>query len=233
MQVDVNSYHDIGDYLREVRESHGFDVRNIAHQLNIRAKYLVALEEGKIDVMPGKVYARGYLQHYAEFLGLDKEEIAEAFDRMGNGSHSKVRYFVPEPTSRNYQPGMLVVGLALAVVVVAYYFWYKNHGTPAPRDYEMVSPVPERLLDPIIEEPEVQENDDSYVEPLVPQTGNQQGDNNLILQQPVIPEATTSPEAAPMSVPPVKQEDSNSKLEQSQRQKMSRKLPWLQNPEMN
>jgi cytoskeleton protein RodZ len=201
MQVEINSYKDIGAYLREVRESLNLDVRTIGQQLNIRAKYLEALEEGKLDVMPGKVYARGYLLHYAEYLGLSKEEIAEAFDRTDERSN-KVHYFVPEPTSRSYQPGMLIVGTALAVVLVVYYFWYQNHDSVTPPDYDMVSPVPQRLLDPINEPLERQENDDTYIDPMLPPDVNMPGDNvPLPTEELLPPQGQMGPQAPTQSLP--------------------------------
>lgn len=247
MQVEVNSYQDIGDYLREVRESLELDVREIGRRLNIRAKYLVALEEGKIDVMPGKVYARGYLQNYAEYLGLNKHEIAEAFDRMTEPSSSKVRYFVPEPTTRAYQPGLLVVGFAVAVALIVYYQWYKTHSVATPLDYEMVSPVPERLLDPIIESPEVQENDDLFVDPMLPPNSTLQGDGNAAVQgETPLPDDAPLPDAQKMDVPeegvnnvpveapantPVRpkpqSEVAPAPIQQSSTPKKN--LPWLQN----
>lgn len=192
MQAQLTSYQDIGGYLRDVRESLGFDVRTVGQQLNIRAKYLVALEEGRIEVMPGKVYARGYLQHYAEYLGLNKDEIAEAFDRMGE--KGKVRYFVPEPTARNYQPGMIIVGVALVVVLGVYHYWYKNHTLPEQQDYEMVSPVPERLVAPP-EAPVVPGNDDLFVQPTAPDQNGHQKDSD------VTPDDITADEVAPDETP--------------------------------
>lgn len=198
MQVEVNSYKDIGDYLREVRESLNLDARDIGQQLNIRPKYLLALEEGKIEVMPGKVYARGYLMNYAEYLGLDKDELAEAFDRMGD--ESRVRYFVPEPTGRNYQPGLLIVGLALLAVLMVYYYWYRNHNHVIAPDYERVSPVPERLLDPVIND-SVLENDDLYIDPMLPPDSSVQGDENAAAQGTVQGAAQAEPAAQPEPAP--------------------------------
>lgn len=194
MQVELNSFEDIGDYLREVRESLALDTRDIGQRLNIRAKYLEALERGAIAEIPGKVYARGYLQNYAEFLGLDKDEIANTFDRLDGGG-SKVRYFVPEPTERHYQPGMLVVVVALIVVTAIYYYWYKNHSVSEPPEYQRVSPVPERLIDPIIESPEIQENDDTFVAPYYPQAEALQGDRNRDASVPAQAEAPQAPVA--------------------------------------
>ena len=126
MQIEVRDYNDIGSYLRDIRESHKLDIRDVAQQLNIRAKYLVALETGSLHEIPGKVYVRGYLQNYAAYLGLNKNEVAEAYDRLGSEAR-QVKYFVPEPTSRSYQPGMLMVGLAIGVVVLIYMYWYSTH----------------------------------------------------------------------------------------------------------
>lgn len=197
MQAQLTSYQDIGGYLRDVRESLGFDVRAVGQQLNIRAKYLVALEEGRIEEMPGKIYARGYLQHYAEYLGLNKDEIAEAFDRMGE--KGKVRYFVPEPTARNYQPGMIIVGVALVVVLGVYHYWYKNHTLPEQQDYEMVSPVPERLVAPP-EAPVVPGNDDLFVQPAAPDQNGRQKDSDVmpddITVDEVVPDEASAEAAA-------------------------------------
>lgn len=167
MQVDVQNYLDIGHYLREVRESLGLDVRDVAHQLNIRAKYLLALENGDLGEIPGKVYARGYLQNYAEYLGLNKDEIVEEFDRLVD-HQGQVKYFLPEPTERSYQPGMLVVGAALLIVVLIYVYWYStNRESLLPPEREMVAPVPERLISPPVmtEAPE-----DAFIGPM-PQEG--------------------------------------------------------------
>ncbi|MBM3618159.1 MAG: helix-turn-helix domain-containing protein, partial [Alphaproteobacteria bacterium] len=98
MQIEIHSYRDVGQVLRDMRLHLKLDPRDIGQQLHIRAKYLTALEEGNLEELPGKVYARGYLRQYAEFLGLNAEEIANAFDRVQSGERN-VKYFVPEPTS--------------------------------------------------------------------------------------------------------------------------------------
>lgn len=146
MQVEVNSYEDLGHYLRDVRESMKLDTREVAERLHIRAKYLEAMEAGDMAALPGKVYVRGYLRQYAAFLGLNQNEIGEAFDRLSNGSR-EVRYFVPEPDSRSYQPGMLAVGVVLVALALIYAYWYVTHKKALPTEgYEAVAPVPEALL---------------------------------------------------------------------------------------
>lgn len=195
MQIEIRDYNDIGNYLRDVRESHRLDVREIAQQLNIRAKYLVALESGQLSDIPGKVYARGYLQNYAEYLGLDKHEIAEAFDRV-QANPKQVKYFVPEPTERNYQPGMLMVGSAIGVVLLIYLYWYSTHKEVInPPVHEMVSPVPERLLNPLAAETALAEGQFGPPIPveLIPA--------DAAAQKPATVEGAAPPAAAPNVLP--------------------------------
>jgi hypothetical protein len=112
--------------------------------------------------------------------------------------------------------------------MVVYYFWYKNHSVPEPLDYEMVSPVPERLLDPIIEEPEIQENDDLFINPVMTPGEKQQGDGNAAPQgEPALPEDATMPHAQPMHVPDSVRGDPTTLKSTTQREKVVRQLPWL------
>lgn len=147
MQVELSNFAEIGAYLRDVREAVGIDVKEAGQQLNIRPKYLEAIESGKLEVLPGKTYARGYMKNYAEWLGLSPSEIVTAFDRCNRGGGS-VRYFVPEPTEKHYQPGFLVVLVALAVIVAVYVYWLRNHNEVVVPNHVPVTPVPDRLLDP-------------------------------------------------------------------------------------
>jgi len=48
-------------------------------QTKIRKKYLVALEEENFDIMPGKVYVRGFLRNYARFLGINGEDLVDRY----------------------------------------------------------------------------------------------------------------------------------------------------------
>ncbi|MHC2995723.1 MAG: helix-turn-helix domain-containing protein [Candidatus Atribacteria bacterium] len=66
---------DIGDFLRERREARGISLIEVEKDLKIRKKYLQALEEGNIDIIPGKTYIIGYLRNYSKYLGIDEENI--------------------------------------------------------------------------------------------------------------------------------------------------------------
>lgn len=68
---------DIGAEMARLRMGFGLSQQDVSNRLHIRVRYIQAMEENKLDLLPGKVYARGYLHTYAEFLGLDPAKTVE------------------------------------------------------------------------------------------------------------------------------------------------------------
>ncbi len=68
--------------LREARQARGLSLEQVEEETKIRRKYLEALEEEAFDVLPGRVYVRGFLRNYARFLGLDAGALVARFEEM-------------------------------------------------------------------------------------------------------------------------------------------------------
>lgn len=71
----------LGERLREARESQGISISQAAVETRILQRYLVALEDGDHQHLPGDVYARGFIRNYAEYLALPAEELIEQYRR--------------------------------------------------------------------------------------------------------------------------------------------------------
>ena len=54
--------------LKEAREEAGYTVEEVAEKLNIRKQYIICLQEGNFEGIPGKLYVEGYTKMYTEFL---------------------------------------------------------------------------------------------------------------------------------------------------------------------
>ena len=67
----------IGQRLKAAREERGIPLEKVFQAIRIRVNYLRALEEDDLTSMPSPVQARGYLRNYAEYLGLDLDQILE------------------------------------------------------------------------------------------------------------------------------------------------------------
>jgi transcriptional regulator with XRE-family HTH domain len=66
---------DIGRQLREAREKLGLTLDEAERATRIRAQHLEVLERGDFDRLPSPVQARGFVRNYADFLGLDAEDL--------------------------------------------------------------------------------------------------------------------------------------------------------------
>ena len=67
--------HDIGKILMEARESKQKSIEDAAKSLKIKKAYLQMLEEGNFNSLSEKVYIKGYLKSYSNWLGMDSRLI--------------------------------------------------------------------------------------------------------------------------------------------------------------
>ncbi len=79
---DDMELHEIGQKLKEARKNKGLSLHDVHDNLKLSVLVLEAMEEGKEKDLPHPVYAKGFLQEYARFLGLDWNELGAAFDRL-------------------------------------------------------------------------------------------------------------------------------------------------------
>ncbi|HUG34980.1 MAG TPA: RodZ domain-containing protein [Anaerolineales bacterium] len=67
----------IGQQLKQVREEKRLTLEQVFESTRIRVAYLRALEADDHSVVPSPVQARGYLRNYAEFLGMNLDQLLE------------------------------------------------------------------------------------------------------------------------------------------------------------
>jgi cytoskeleton protein RodZ len=135
----------VGATLRAAREGMGKSLPECAKLLRIRQIYLEALEEGRHRDLPGGTYAAGFLRTYAEYLGLDSEEMVRRFREEGAGGFkNRTELTFPSPVSEGRIPGGAVIFLGLILAAVAYGGWYLLSSTET-KVTEMVPPLPDRL----------------------------------------------------------------------------------------
>jgi transcriptional regulator with XRE-family HTH domain len=123
--MPATDYQNIGQYLKESRESLRVSLEEAASQLHIRAKYIRALEEGNLQEMPGKAYIRGYIRNYAHYLRLNVDEVLEAYGLLPGPKNHEL--FIPVPTSQQNLPTRWIIWLCLAALAVIYSFWYVSY----------------------------------------------------------------------------------------------------------
>ncbi len=140
----------VGRVLREAREGYRQDLATVSQQLRIRSVYLKAIEEGRHQDLPGATYAVGFVRSYAEYLGLDPNEIVRRFRDEAAEVNRRTKLVFPVPAVEARVPSGALVLIALTVAVLAYGGWYYL----SDRDRSLVDLVPsvpeslQSLVDP-------------------------------------------------------------------------------------
>jgi Helix-turn-helix domain len=129
---------DIGTTLREERVRRGIGIDAVEADTKIRARYLLALEEGRFDALPGTAYARAFLRGYAERLGLDAQALVDRLNaEAGLADDVAVAPARPTPSGpilgrRRGLVALAGAGVAVAVAgVAAWALLGSSSGPPA------------------------------------------------------------------------------------------------------
>ena len=70
---------EIGEKLKETRESIGVSIEEAAEDLKMRPKQIENLEAGNIDDFKDVFYLKYFIRDYAKYLGLDYEEMVDEY----------------------------------------------------------------------------------------------------------------------------------------------------------
>jgi cytoskeleton protein RodZ len=68
-----------GAYLALEREKRGISIEQIATKLNLRVQVLSFLETDQYDQLPQPVFVQGYIRAYCKYLGIQPDEVIEAY----------------------------------------------------------------------------------------------------------------------------------------------------------
>ena len=79
----------VGEFFKQVRETKGLTVDDVASKTRIRPDYVKALEEGNFAKLPDQVFARGFVRSYARSLGLDEEDAMHRFVQSAGAFYDK------------------------------------------------------------------------------------------------------------------------------------------------
>jgi cytoskeleton protein RodZ len=114
----------VGALLRRKREGFRQDLYTVAGQLHIRLAYLKAIEDGRFKDLPGLTYASGFVRSYADYLGLDGEEMVRRFREEIAGMDRQVQLIFPSLATEGKIPSGAVLLLSGFLAVMAYGVWY-------------------------------------------------------------------------------------------------------------
>lgn len=126
--------YEIGEKLKEARKAKGYSLDDLQQITKIQKRYLIAVEEGNLEVLPGNFYARAFIKQYADSVGLNGEDlIQEHMDALPQTqphqytknvqktqtrSKSKNSGFMA--TLQDSMPTLLIILLVIAIIFAIY-----------------------------------------------------------------------------------------------------------------
>ncbi len=119
---EVVSAQTLGQFLRQERELRGIPLDRIEEATRIRAAQLRAIEDDRLESLPAEAYARGFVRTYAEYLGLNGDDVVAIFNEQWNRSAHRAEPALPQtPVSvaRSSPSGMFSLWVGLACLLLA------------------------------------------------------------------------------------------------------------------
>jgi cytoskeleton protein RodZ len=71
-----------GQKLKEARERKNYSLEQISEETHISRRYIIALEEEDFSAFPAETYFVGFLRNYAEYLGLNADELVALYKNI-------------------------------------------------------------------------------------------------------------------------------------------------------
>ena len=143
-ESDAGAGGTVGTLLCATRMRLGKDLQRVAEVLHIRYNYLVAIEDGRYEDLPGQAYAIGFVRAYADHLSLDGDEVVRRYKQESAGVARKALFDFPLPTADSGLPSGALILLAMIIGMAVYISWYFLAGSDRSA-VDIVQAVPDRL----------------------------------------------------------------------------------------
>jgi len=114
----------IGEKLRTMREEKSLSIDQVARDTNIAKRYIAALEDEAFSEFPGEPYLVGFLRNYADYLGLDAEEIVGLYKNFKIQEQPVPMEELLEPKRSAPKAAILIIAVVIVAIVVAGIFLF-------------------------------------------------------------------------------------------------------------
>ncbi len=121
-----------GKLLKKAREAMGMEVATVAEQLHLSRVMVEALEEENYEILPARVFVRGYYRNFARLVGVPADVILKEFkQRCPEGEDCTVPPAVAQGVRKEIRSNHGLVRVATVLIVVAlisvFGLWLKSY----------------------------------------------------------------------------------------------------------
>lgn len=139
----MQTIENLGLYLKNLREEKKIPIAQVAQALKTKLETIQALEANDFQKIPAPTYVKGYLRSYANYLGIDSEQILAEYNRQYPTGSKQVLILQGQKLPRVgldikklLVPAGVIIVLIIAVII---FIIYKS---PVPGPQSPVAPTP-------------------------------------------------------------------------------------------
>lgn len=125
----------LGEKLKKLRSERRISLAEVYKSTKIQVKYLEYLEDGEYDKLPAKVYVKGFLRSYANFLGVSESYLIKLYEReqgiQENIKNTSQEEKIAEPIKFPkfiITPKIMVMSAVGLLVFGCFFYLYKELG---------------------------------------------------------------------------------------------------------
>ena len=139
---------EIGEKLKEARESIGVSIEEVAEDLKLRPSQIENIEAGNSEAFKDMFSLKYFIRDYAKYLGLDKDDLVDEFNeylfdytsrlslddikeaKKGKKTNKKIKspYTVDKSSKKRYFLWAFYVLACLLVIIIVYFVVSLNSG---------------------------------------------------------------------------------------------------------
>ncbi len=116
-----------GVLLREERERQNYTILEVAEYLHLSEGHIKALENSRIDELPGKTFTLGYIRSYTRLLNIgDELIIATYLEHYDEGEAPLKNNSKAATQTAKYNPTLMLLAAALILLVIGLTIWLQK-----------------------------------------------------------------------------------------------------------
>ena len=109
----------VGEILTSARKKKRLRYKKLSSELNIDEIYLIALEEGNFDLIPGgEAYVKGFLRSYAKKLDLNPDDVINNYLSSRKGSLKATKKLSPKDQINSNPKNLPKIGLIATFSII-------------------------------------------------------------------------------------------------------------------
>ncbi|PMQ02218.1 MAG: transcriptional regulator [Dictyoglomus sp. NZ13-RE01] len=120
----------LGEIFKKERERQNKSIKEIANILKVSARYLIAIEEDKLDEIDvADIYKKGIIRNYARYLGIDENEAISLYETQ---YQKPIIQEIKKVERKQKSFVYLIYGIVFVIIIISFYLIYKSSKSVPP-----------------------------------------------------------------------------------------------------